>query len=74
VAEPLVESIQLAWRSDDGWLRACAVRASRHATGLDPGLFATGGEDSSLVRVELDALSAWGNMRREAAVGASPKS
>jgi hypothetical protein len=62
--EYLAESIRIAWRSDDGWLRACAVRASRHAT-LDPGLFATGEGDNPLVRAELDALLASGDAGRE---------
>jgi len=56
--EPLADSIRAAWRSEDGWLRACAVRASRHATGFDARLFATGGGDNTLVLAELEALSA----------------
>jgi len=63
--EPLAESIRLAWRSDDGWLRACAVRASRHATAFDPGLFATGGGDNPLVLAELESLSTGGGLRLE---------
>ena len=63
--EPLAESIRLAWRSDDGWLRACALRASRHAPALDPGLFATGGGDDPLVLAELAALFPNGDPRLE---------
>lgn len=59
-SDPLVESIQVAWKSEDGWLRACAVRASRHAAGFDRGLFATGGGDDPLVQQELAALAANG--------------
>jgi hypothetical protein len=56
--EPLAESIRVAWRSEDAWLRACAVRASRHVTGFDARLFATGGGDSPFVLAELESLSA----------------
>ena len=56
----VAESIRSAWRCGDAWLRACAVRASRHAPSLDPELFATGGEDDPLVRAEVAALSASG--------------
>jgi ATP/ADP translocase len=55
--DPLGASLRVAWRSEDGWLRACAVRASRQAPALDPGLFATGAGDDPLVRAELQALS-----------------
>ena len=54
--EPLAESIRAAWQSEDGWLKACAVRASRHATGFDARLFATGGGDNPLVLAELESL------------------
>jgi ATP/ADP translocase/HEAT repeat protein len=72
--EQLAESIRIAWRSKDGWLRACAVRASRHAPAFDPDLFATGGGDNPLVLQELAALSAGGDPRREplAPAGTSP--
>ena len=56
--ESLAESIRIAWRSEDAWLRACAVRASRRAPTLDPGLFATGGGDDPLVQAELQAKGA----------------
>jgi HEAT repeat protein len=54
--EPIDEAIRVAWRSEDDWLRACAVRASRHAPALDPNLFATGEGNDPLVRAELEAL------------------
>jgi hypothetical protein len=60
VGQPLEESIRVAWKSDDGWLRACAVRASREAPGFDRSLFATGEGDSPLVRAELAALGGEG--------------
>jgi ATP/ADP translocase len=56
--EPLAEAIRVAWRSEDGWLRACAVRASRCAPALDRSLFATGAGDDPLVRAELQAGAA----------------
>jgi HEAT repeat protein len=52
----LAEWIRLAWQTGDAWLRACAVRASRHAPAFDRALFATGDGGSPLVRAELDAL------------------
>jgi ATP:ADP antiporter, AAA family len=63
--EPITESIRVAWRSDDAWLRACAVRASRLVPAFDSGLFATGGGDDPLVRAELTALSLSGGPRLE---------
>jgi hypothetical protein len=72
--EPLAESIRVAWLSGDGWLRACAVRASRHATGFDAHLFATGGGDNPLVLAELESLSTSGGLRLERAPGSSPSS
>jgi ATP/ADP translocase len=56
--DDLAESIRSAWVSGDGWQRACAVRASRHAPAIDPQLFATGGNDDPIVQAELAALSA----------------
>jgi AAA family ATP:ADP antiporter len=61
--DDVAESIRSAWRSGDGWLRACAIRASRHAPSLDPQLFATGDNDDPVVRAELEALSAAGPRR-----------
>jgi hypothetical protein len=46
--------IETLWRSEDGWLRACAVRASRHASDLDPDLF-VGSDADPVVRAELEA-------------------
>jgi ATP/ADP translocase len=67
--DDVAESIRSAWRWGDGWLRACAVRASRYAPTLDPQLFATGGDDDPMVRAELAALSATGPR----APGSSPQ-
>jgi ATP/ADP translocase len=58
--DSLTEAIRIAWRSEDGWLRACAVRASRQAPSFDRGLFATGDGDDPLVQAELEALSTKG--------------
>jgi hypothetical protein len=52
---PLIEA---AWDSGDAWLRACAVRAARHAPDFDLRHFAGEGRDHPLVRVELEALAA----------------
>jgi len=58
--DQVAEPVRSAWRSGDGWLRACAVRASRHAPSLEPDLFASGGNDDPLVSAELAALAALG--------------
>jgi len=50
--------IEAAWASGDAWLRACAVRAARHAPDSDPGRFAGEGRDHPLVCAELVALAA----------------
>jgi hypothetical protein len=56
-ADALTGWIQAAWKSDDGWLRACAVRAARHVQAFDLGLFTTAADDNPTVRAELAALS-----------------
>jgi hypothetical protein len=53
-ADPLAARIEAAWASEDGWLRACAVRASRFASPLDPSRLDADGDP--LVRAELAAL------------------
>jgi AAA family ATP:ADP antiporter len=55
--DDVAEPIRSAWLWGDGWLRACAVRASRHAPSLDPRLFATGGNEDPIVSAELAALA-----------------
>ena len=52
--------IRSAWAKGDGWLRACAVRASRHSPSLDPELFRTGDVDDPIVKAELAALTSIG--------------
>jgi len=54
--DSVAEPIRSAWRWGDAWLRACAVRASRHAPSLDRAVFETGGNEDPLVRAELEAL------------------
>ena len=54
--DTLAGSIRAAWQSEESWLRACAVRASRRSAGFDSGLFATGGGDDPLVLAELESL------------------
>ena len=58
--DDVAEAIRSAWLWGDGWLRACAVRASRHAPTLDSQLFATGSNDDPMVNAEITALSAAG--------------
>ena len=53
----LAEWVGLAWETGDAWLRACAVRASRHAPDFDRSRFASGDGGDAMVRAELDALS-----------------
>jgi hypothetical protein len=48
--------IEAAWESGDAWLRACAVRASRHVPQFDASRFAE--DDHPLVRAEIEALKA----------------
>jgi hypothetical protein len=50
--------LEAAWASGDAWLRACAVRAARHAPEFDPGRFAGEGHEHPLVFAELVALAA----------------
>jgi hypothetical protein len=45
--------VDVAWTSGDAWLRACAVRAARHAPDFDPDRFTGAGRDHPLVRAEL---------------------
>src|SRR5262245_46277203 len=49
----LAEWIREAWASDDAWLRACAVRASRFAPEIEPDLFAGNGDAPEIVRAEI---------------------
>ncbi|HET9250508.1 MAG TPA: Npt1/Npt2 family nucleotide transporter, partial [Candidatus Eisenbacteria bacterium] len=48
--------VRAAWDSQDPWLRACAVRASRWALGPDPEWLLADGHE--VVRAELEALNA----------------
>lgn len=55
--ERVIQWIRAAWDSDDGWLRACAIRAARRVPGFDPGLLTSAGDEPPVVRLELDALA-----------------
>ena len=57
-SDSLAVWIEAAWKSEDGWLRACAVRAARFAPKLDRGVFASGDAGDLGVRAELAALAA----------------
>lgn len=54
-SDPLAVWIEGAWKSDDEWLRACAVRASRSLTAFDGRMFA-GDDHAPMVRDELALL------------------
>jgi len=59
VPEPdrLADSIRVAWETGDAWLKACAVRASRHAPAFDRARFAAGDGGDPMIGAELEALS-----------------
>src|SRR5436190_3340313 len=53
-AESLNALLEAAWKSDDAWLRACAVRASRHVPGWTGADFSA--DAHPLVQAELQSL------------------
>ncbi len=55
--DPLAVWIEGAWKSEDGWLRACAVRASRFLPTFDRSLFAGDSDAAGMVRDELMAMA-----------------
>jgi hypothetical protein len=55
-SDPLAVWIEEAWKSEDQWLRACAVSASRFLATFDRSLFAGDG-GSTMVRDELAILT-----------------
>jgi hypothetical protein len=67
-ADTLAGWIRAAWKSDDAWLRACAVRAARHVQGFDLGLFTAAADDSPVVCAEIAALSVPARIRAIQAV------
>jgi hypothetical protein len=54
--DPLAVWIEGAWKSDDEWLRACAVRASGFLVQFDRSLFAGDADGAPMVRDELAIL------------------
>ena len=54
--DPLAERIEAAWNSEDGWLRACAVRASRFSPSFDLRRFTATEDDDPRVRAEIVTL------------------
>ena len=56
-SDPLAVRIESAWKSEDGWLRACAVRASRCSPQFDTRVFAGTEDGDPRVRAELAALT-----------------
>ncbi len=65
--DPLAAWIEAAWSSEDGWLRACAVRASRFSPSFDPRRFAAAEDDDPRVRAEIARAAA---LRRPAPAAA----
>ncbi len=57
-ADPFAAWITAAWNSEDPWLRACAVRASRHSPGFDVQGFAGAKDLDPRVLAELAAYAA----------------
>lgn len=55
--ERVIQWIRAALESEDGWLRACAIRAARRIPGFDPNLLTAAGSELPVVRSELDALA-----------------
>ena len=53
IEDPLARWIEAAWDSDDGWLRACAVRASNFSPSFDPRRFTAAPEADPRVRDEI---------------------
>jgi hypothetical protein len=66
--DPLARWIEAAWSSEDGWLRACAVRASRFSPSFDPRRFTTADEDDPRVRAEIVTLRLPGTQNPDAAL------
>ena len=56
--DPLASRIEAAWKSEDAWLRACAVRASRCSPGFEPQSFGLAHDTDPRVRAEIAALTA----------------
>ena len=56
-ADAVTRWIRAAWDSQDGWLRACAVRAARHVPTFDLQLFAAADAGDRTVRAELAAMA-----------------
>lgn len=58
-SDPIAVWIEGAWKSEDEWLRACAVRASRSLAAFDASVFA-GDDGAPMVRDELALLRSGG--------------
>jgi hypothetical protein len=55
-ADPLAPWIEAAWTSEDDWLRACAVRASRFSPSFDPRRFTAAVDADPHVLAEIATL------------------
>ncbi|MEO7867039.1 MAG: hypothetical protein ABIU54_05295, partial [Candidatus Eisenbacteria bacterium] len=54
--DPIAQWIETAWTSDDTWLRACAVRASRFSPSFDARRFTIEADAHPFVLAEIAAL------------------
>jgi hypothetical protein len=60
----LERAIRQAWESGDGWLRACAVRASRSLPAFDRTYFTSAASEEPLVVAEVIALDEIGRLEQ----------
>lgn len=65
--DPLAKWIDAAWKSEDGWLRACAVRASRFSPSFDTRRFTAAEDVDPRVRAEIVTLRFPGTWTPDAA-------
>jgi ATP/ADP translocase/HEAT repeat protein len=56
--QPVAEWIRIAWASDDPWLRACALRASRVVPSIDADEWAADLDAPAIVRAEIESIRA----------------
>ena len=71
IPDPLARWIEAAWNSGDGWLRACAVRASLFSPSFDRRQFTAAKVDDPLVSAEIAAIRLAGPAAASAAPGAA---
>ncbi|HET9328294.1 MAG TPA: HEAT repeat domain-containing protein [Candidatus Eisenbacteria bacterium] len=72
IDHPLGHWIRMAWDSEDAWLRACAVRASRHDPTFDLRTLPLEDDAPEIVRGEIARVLTLAAPSRTAAAGRSP--